>query len=353
MAEQDWLRPELPAEHRQVQQHAPAAPFTLRPLSLGELLDRTFTLYRSRFALFAGITMFAAAVQVVTQALGISMMQKVSMLAAPHAGRGATPFGNLRGIGSSLLVTYSVLLVYYLVSAVTQAATALAVTRVYLQRTATVKDALLRVLPRWYRWVGIALWQVWSLVWVPVALVVPGLVLLAFSARTGSQGLLWIGGALLTLGFFGGFAVGVIEYIRNALAIPAAIMERLKVRPAMRRSKTLAAGAKGRIFVLLLIVFGLLEVVGVLEAPLSFLIMARPQQSHVLARGIGLLITFVGHTVVAPVLLIGLTLAYFDQRVRREAFDLELMLENARPAATSEETLLGAADASEGYAPLP
>src|ERR1700688_3922633 len=28
----------------------------LRPLSLGELLDRTFTLYRTHFALFLGIT---------------------------------------------------------------------------------------------------------------------------------------------------------------------------------------------------------------------------------------------------------------------------------------------------------
>ena len=40
--------------------------------------------------------------------------------------------------------------------------------------------------------------------------------------------------------------------------------------------------------------------------------------------------TFVSHTVVAPVALIGLTLVYFDQRVRKEALDLELLLESAR-----------------------
>ncbi|MGH9811917.1 MAG: hypothetical protein ACRD4T_02160, partial [Candidatus Acidiferrales bacterium] len=32
------------------------APIDLRPLSLGELLDRTFSLYRNHFWLFVGIT---------------------------------------------------------------------------------------------------------------------------------------------------------------------------------------------------------------------------------------------------------------------------------------------------------
>jgi hypothetical protein len=46
----------------------------------------------------------------------------------------------------------------------------------------------------------------------------------------------------------------------------------------------------------------------------------------VLAQAAILLIGFVGHTLVSPVALIGLTLVYFDQRVRMEAFDLVMML---------------------------
>src|SRR5271170_6726266 len=51
--------------------HVPATPaqFDLRPLSTGEVLDRTFQLYRSRFTLFAGLAMLPAAVGVVTEAL--------------------------------------------------------------------------------------------------------------------------------------------------------------------------------------------------------------------------------------------------------------------------------------------
>ena len=43
-----------------------AAPYDLRPLSLGELLDRVFTLYRNHFALFVGVMAIPAAVQIPT-----------------------------------------------------------------------------------------------------------------------------------------------------------------------------------------------------------------------------------------------------------------------------------------------
>src|ERR1700756_2149517 len=60
--------------------HAPlpssTAGFDLRPLSTGEVLDRTFQLYRSRFALFAGLAMLPAAVSVV--------MQTVRLLYSAH-----------------------------------------------------------------------------------------------------------------------------------------------------------------------------------------------------------------------------------------------------------------------------
>ncbi len=51
--------------------HVPASrpQFDLRPLSTGEVLDRTFQLYRLRFALFAGLAILPAAVSVVTQSL--------------------------------------------------------------------------------------------------------------------------------------------------------------------------------------------------------------------------------------------------------------------------------------------
>jgi hypothetical protein len=96
----------------------------------------------------------------------------------------------------------------------------------------------------------------------------------------------------------------------------------------MRRSKVLAAGAKGRIFVVFLITWCLYMVAGVINTPLAFFVSmgAIRGEQHVLAQAAMLLVNFIGHTAVSPVAMIGLSLVYFDQRVRQEALDLQLML---------------------------
>ena len=357
MAEPEWLRAQAPAEASGTAWggQSPAARFELRPLSIGEILDRIFALYRSRFWLFAGISMIAAAVQTIAQGISLATVQRLAarlpLSPTPAQGPGAALLG-FRTATAAQLPTYLVLLVFFLVSAVTQAGTALALTQVYLHRATSVKLAISQVVPRWYRWIGIALWQIGSMLWVPLAATVPSLLLLGFGVRLSNTGLIGIGGFLLLLALLGGFPVGFILYLRNALATPAAVTEGLTIRPAMRRSKVLAAGAKGRIFVVLLIAGALLEVAAVLQMPVSLLMIFAPHQQHYLARGIGLLITFVGHTLVAPVALIGLTLVYFDQRVRKEALDLELLLEGTRASEPAGSLSRAAVGQPEGYAPL-
>ena len=354
MAEQEWIRPQAPVEPTGTAWTGqPRRRFELRPLSLGELLDRTFAIYRSRFWLFAGISMVAASVNVVGQALSLAAARRMAahMVVNP-APTPAAAIMNMRAVGSAQLGTYLVMLVFLLVSAVTQAGTALALTEVYLDRATSVKHALAAVVPHWYRWIGIAIWQGCSMAWVPAAAMIPALLMIGFGARSGTTALTVLGGLLAFAAFFGGIPVGVILYLRNALAVPAAVTEGLTIRPAMRRSKVLTGGTKGRIFVVLLIAVCLLEVVAVLQTPVAMLMMVAPNQEHYLARGIALLIAFVGHSVVAPVALIGLTLVYFDQRVRKEALDLELLLQHARGTGNPTGTPLVEAPSPEGYVPL-
>ena len=47
-----------------------------------------------------------------------------------------------------------------------------------------------------------------------------------------------------------------------------------------------------------------------------------------------LLVNFVAHSAVTPVLMIGLSLVYFDQRVRQDGLDLLLMLDAGANAET-------------------
>jgi hypothetical protein len=339
MTPQDWESPATFAAPTGAPARAslklPAA-YTLRPLSTGEVLDRTFSIYRSRFWLFAGLASIAATVQLLANV--------IVMLVAHFVRR---RYGASAGFGARTIGAYPVGLIFFLVSSVTQAATIFALAEVYLGRTATVPVSLRATAGRWYRYVGIALWQSWSAIWVGALLVIPALVIMFMKIR----GLLWLEALLLFLGVFGGFTYGVIAYLRNALGVQASVIEHLEVRAAMRRSKTLAAGNKGRIFVVLLIAGVLLWVAGVAQLPLNFLLLRAPNQEHAVAEAIILLVNFMANTLVPPVAMIGLSLVYFDQRVRKEAFDLVMLLgtEAAAETAAFAAPLAAPAAASSEY----
>lgn len=335
-ARREWLSSEPALQPGGNFGPSPAALYELRPLSLGEVLDRTFALYRSRFWLFAGITAVSASVQVVVQAISLATSHKMLRQLATTP-RSTPPVFNFHRMAGAQLGTWIAALVFVLVAAIANAAITLALGEVYLNRPASAKEALSVALKRWYRWVGIGLWQLGSLLWIFMAAMAVSLALIGYGARVHNTALSAIGVALAVLGVLGGLPAGVVLYLRNCLAIPAAMMEKLPVAAAMRRSKALATGTKGRIFVVLLITGVLYLVVGVLESPASIFMIMAPTQAHYLAQAITLVISFLGHMVVAPVGLIGLTLLYFDQRVRKEALDLQLLLESSRPAAGNQD----------------
>ena len=317
-----------------------AAVYGLRPLSTGEVLDRAFAIYRANFWLFAGLASLAGAFSLVLSAVQMVVHHVVLL----HQGiRLATIEQQMSGGVTGILLLP--------VEAVVYAASVFALCEVYLGRGTTAKAALQATIGRWLRYVGIALWQGWSAVWIFLLVAIPGLLLMTLGARSG-VGLVALGGLVLFAGVVGGGVYGVIAYIRNSLAIPAALMEQTGVRASMRRSKTLAAGTKGRIFVVLLIAFALYMVAGAIDAPMLFLIARTPFQEHVIAQGAVLLIGFVSHTLISPVALIGLTLVYFDQRVRLEAFDLVMLMGGAGEArltaAVSSEAGTGEAVGSDG-----
>lgn len=318
-APQEWLAPaQMP--------YAPPPPdlpttlpmFELRPLSLGEVLDRTFSLYRSRFWLFCGISCFSGIVQALSAAVQLAIQGRI--VRNVGASTGLQPTAVLFSVCGQLL--------FALAYSITSAATVFAMGEVYLGRATSIKASFAATIRRWYAYIGIAFWQAGSMVWLPLLLIAPGFALLTVSS------LRWLGVVLLVAGIFGGTIGGYILYLRNSFGVPAYVMERLKVRAAMRRSKVLTSGTKWRVFVVHLIAACLYMVAGVVQAPLAFIalmIVAKGGHAFVL-QIITLLIGFVAHTVVVPVAMIGLTLLYFDQRVRKEAFDIHMLLGNIEAA---------------------
>lgn len=301
--------------------------YDLRPLSTGEILDRTFQIYRSRFALFAGLALLPAAVSVVTSALRLLYASHQDI----HVQAGA---GFYRAQIFSAVLSLISGLISVVLYGITQAASTWAVSAVYLGEPASIKAAYTVAFRHWFRYTLIVLRQTWAFMWLPLALLVVGAgISVATRPHRGSAG-------VLVLSIFGLAFVSVIygfwAYLRISLAVPAAVVESLKIGPAVRRAAQLLASRKVRVFLLFLLLLALYMVVGAIESP--FLLMAarsRGTQAFV-TQGINLAVSFVAGTLIGPVGAIGLCLFYFDERVRREGFDIEWMMKKLAPSSGSE-----------------
>lgn len=304
------------------QLHSNPARFDLRPLSTGEVLDRTFQLYRSRFALFGGLAVLPAGVSVVTQAarLWYSAHQSVQV----HTGANL-----VRVQVITVALTFVSMVISLVLYGITQAATTWSLSAVYLGEPATIKTAYRVALGHWFRYSLIVLRQIWAGFWLPIALVAAGLGV--GIARRGAAGVTAIAGILFFAAFVS-LAYALWAYIRVSLAVPAAVIESLKVNGSIRRSKQLLATRKVRVFLLLVFLFALYFVIGAVQMPLAVITMRARGSEAFLTQAISLTIQFLARTLIGPIGAIALCLFYFDERVRREGFDIEWMMSRIAPA---------------------
>jgi hypothetical protein len=254
----------------------------LRPLSTGELLDRTFSLYRSHFGLFVGIFALPHLVVLAFQCLGVAVGHQGSQLAQ---------------LGAQFFWSMGALFLTVIVSAASQAATVVAVSHVHLDRPASVTDSFLRVKGEIGGVIGLSILVGLGVGFGFIALIVPG-VLLA---------LMW------------------------SLAVPVKILENKSATDAMSRSSDLTKGDRGRIFVIWLLFIVLSIAVGLLlrwplEIAAGVSSIAGMQRKSGGWQAALLVSTFVSECLVGPLGTIAFSLVYYDERVRKEAFDLQLMM---------------------------
>lgn len=322
----------------------PQLSYDLRPLSTGEVLDRTFQVYRSRFALFAGLAVLPAAVNVVTS--GIRLVYAAHLDARPHAGAGVVT----AQIVSALLLLFAAVISLVLYG-ITQAATTWAVSSVYLGEAATIRAAYRVGFQNWIRYTVIVLRQLWAFMWLPFVILVALFAIPGIFLRHAGPEILWLTIPLFILSFLS-LIYGIWAYIRISLAVPASVVESLKVRGAVRRSMQLLASRKVRIFLLLLLLLALSLVVGAIESPLMIMAMRLRGTEAFVTQSISLVVSFVAGTLIGPVGAIAICLFYFDERVRREGFDIEWMMRKvASPAAGQAE--LPSQGQSQGQSPEP
>lgn len=143
--------------------------------------------------------------------------------------------------------------------------------------------------------------------------------------------------ALTVLGFLGACAVVLWLMIRFTLAAPALMLERQSVLTSLRRSAKLVRGNWWRTFGILALTY-LLVIVLTLIITIPFGVIAVTVDSDGLSELLNgnsadfgwpfLIITGIGEVIVStlayPFTAGVMALLYVDQRIRREALDLEL-----------------------------
>ena len=288
----------------------------LQPLTIGQLLDRAFRLYRSNLVTFIGIV---ALVQVPAVLLGsLTSLDLLQMTADPEALMDAAQSGDF--VLRALVYVVGLLVLAFL-SNFSLGALARAVGMNYLGERIGIVAAYGQMSESW-----------------------TSIVALIF--LSGILGIVLVFGSLITIiGICS--LVGVVAFFQFAiqLAIPIIVLERRGAGGALRRAWDLLRRrfwwALG--FILLLTVLENIVVAGpsALVGTVLTLVSGGPAT--------GSTVSFVGQTVVGglmgilylPLQYAALVLVYIDLRVRTEGLDLNLQAEALQAQPLSISTLLG------------
>lgn len=271
------------------------ADVTLRPMTLGQVLDTTFSLYKRNFWLFVGITSipFLAVLILQVGAAALQLSRPSPRPASPALASGAI-------VGGIVF-----LLAYFLLAGAAQAATIFAVSDLYLGRAATVRGSFRKVGGKAFRVI---------------------LVLLLVGLTVG------VGFLLLII-------PGIILFCRTAVAVPASMLEDTKAVGSIERSMQLTKGFAMQIFLIFLLVWVLSYIaLLIFQVPFAYLQGATAQARQTLVFGmlaLQHLSSFLSNVLVGPIGTIAFSLMYYNLRVRKEAFDIQHLM-NSLPASPSQ-----------------
>jgi uncharacterized membrane protein len=253
----------------------------LRPLGVGEILDTSFSLYRRHFGALATVSLVCT---------GLPLVLRLFVEAAG-------------GLFTHLTLALVYMLSLVVLSLIATGATVFIVSESYLGRPLTAREALMRATPYMGRILIASLLMALVIGFGFLLLVIPGIML----------------------------GVGL------AVAIPAVVLEAGRsASGALSRSWELTRGSRWRIFGLGLTLFVLLYIPVIAISGLVAVLVPRGGAAAFGASStatiIALAIGGVVQLFIYPLFYCVLTVTYYDLRVRKEGFDLELLASSLQTA---------------------
>lgn len=305
----------------------------LRPMTIGEVLDRTFKLYKTEFWLFTGIMSLPfLVIFVFNVSVGAVSNGAVTSIRAGHI-PSFSPGLIATGAGAILLFVIGILV---LVS-VGQAATIFAVSDIYLGRTATIRGAFQQVRGHVLKVIGTI---------ILIGLSMFGVILLSVPVILVASSLGAIAVAISAFGLVLFLIFAVFGLVcRLSLAVPVVTLENNGPVSALSRSWELTRSFALQIFVIFLL-YWVLSSVASMVFTFPFLFLSMLPRPHVLPLSLVVLqdaCSFVAQVLVAPVQTIAISLMYYNLRVRKEGFDLEHLIGSLGTSSTPDLSVPGAA----------
>ena len=318
------------------------------PSTLGEILDRTANIYRAHFLKFLGIAAPPAAVL-----LGC-MGALVLVVGMSPGGRRDSAAAVALGMDRWGLMLIA-MPIYVGASAISSAALSYAASAASMDEAITIRGSYRAVWKNGWRYVGLYVLQGLAimagpfLVWTIAFAMLTATEVMAPRAGAGAG----VAAAVMILLLAVILAVIVIwMLLMLCMAFPASVVEGLGPGTALKRAASLSKGTRWRILVLYLLGVAVGYIVSIVLIMPMFLLalvpgLNTPQKSQLLGTIVIVVfygISFAVQALTKPIYGIAVVLFYYDQRVRKEGFDIELLMRQAgmatEPAAIAEPGVL-------------
>lgn len=256
-----------------------SAGMDLRPLSLGEILDRTFSLYRRHFLLFIGIA-------------GIPHLIVLAVHLTQTAIITTQNYSTMAAVTTTIAIVLASIVSYVF----SQGGTVTAVSDLYLGRPISIFEALRRAGANAFSLVGVLM----------------------------LNGLAILGGLLLLI------IPGIYLACRLLVCVPSALIEQRGPRDSLSRSFALTKDYTINAFVILVLSVVMsyaAQILLVLPFSIPMVIAAGKHADTRIWLALAQVGGTISATLVTPILLIATSVYYYDLRIRKEAFDLQFMMD--------------------------
>jgi hypothetical protein len=296
----------------------------LRPLTLAELLDRSFSTYKRHLWLFVGIMAVPASIAVVYSAIMQVLQFALGIQQQP------TPETKPEQLLITMIPVFIsavlFLIVYMVIYAFALGATTIAVAHLYNDRAVTAGIAYREVRRHGWRLILLLLIATLKLggAWIGLIFIVAIISALLGMVTPILSGLFMIVGMLLA------FVAVAYLGVRYGVSVPAVVLENRTARQALARSVELTEDHRGRVFLLVLCAVVITyATAALLQGPFMMGAMfVGPGTTTALVLSLtGAVLGAIGGMFSGPLMIIGLAMIYYDLRVRKEALDLQMMLE--------------------------